>query len=407
MGCRKIVRVLEVFARQLTIQIPHQTTVRQWVMRNGCYSLQSPLEQSNDWIAIGDITISLGKMKCLAILGVRMSSLEKKDDMTLSHTDVIVLGLHPTEKSDSDFVKKALEKAADRVGGSLKAAIFDRGSDVKKGARLFQEQHPGIKILHDISHKLSNIVERTLKDDPLWIKYTQQLNMTRRRVLQTEFAALMPAKQREKARFMDIGFLVNWPERILKCKIEGDLCDIPEERYEEYFGWINGFIHELNQWGFMVGTVELIKDLIRINGLSEGVYLYLKTFFEEAPIDGERLKAFVTDGLNAVWEEVEKLDEDQTIICSIEVIESVFGKYKAINEGIHGVTGNVLGICTFVGPEHSEHEIKEIMEKCSVKNSFGWIKENVGTSLAGLRKQYFPGYKRTKFDNIQEGVLCN
>ena len=94
-GCRKIIRVLEVISKHSNLSVPHHTTVRQWVIRYGCYNLQTPLEHANDWISIGDLTISVGKLKCLAILGVRMSYLKLREDLTLSHKDVEILGSFP------------------------------------------------------------------------------------------------------------------------------------------------------------------------------------------------------------------------------------------------------------------------------------------------------------------------
>lgn len=104
MGCRKVTRVLEVLSGYFPHPVPHHTTVRQWVIRNGCYTLNSPMEQAKDWVAIGDLTISLGKMKCLAIVGAKMSNLQKRDDFKLTHQDVEILGLYPTEKSNGKFV---------------------------------------------------------------------------------------------------------------------------------------------------------------------------------------------------------------------------------------------------------------------------------------------------------------
>ena len=98
-----------------------------------------------------------------------------------------------------------------------------------------------MKIFYDIAHKLSNVMEKKLKNDVIWAEYIKQLNMTRKRAYQTELAALMPAKQRAKARFMDIGYLVKWPERLAASKASGRLSSIPEERYQDYFGWIDEF----------------------------------------------------------------------------------------------------------------------------------------------------------------------
>ena len=106
-----------------------------------------------------------------------------------------------------------------------------------------------------------------------------------------------------------------------------------------------------------------------------------------------------------LFEEVKKLDEGQTLIGSSEVIESVFGKYKAINEGLQGITGNILGICTFVGREKTVQEIKESMENCSVVKAVEFVKQKFGQTLSSLRKQFFSGFKGTKFDDEQELAL--
>ncbi|MCH9625138.1 MAG: hypothetical protein S4CHLAM123_03070 [Chlamydiales bacterium] len=308
MGCRKIARVLTILGEYFPLTTPHHTTIRQWVVRNGCYTLNSPMKKANDWIAIGDLTISLGKMKCLAIVGIKQSDLEKRKDFKLCHQDVEVLGLHPTEKSNGYFVNDALNSAAKCVG-CLSAIVIDQGSDIKKGAQLYQHDHPDVKIFHDIPHKLSNVMEKTLGNDLVWAAYIRQLNVTRKRAYQTELAALMPAKQREKARFMDIGFLVKWPKRIAESRASGRLSKISEERYQAYFGWLDAFTSAVEEWEFMVKTAELIKETIRIFGLSKGVYSYLQVFFEEAPIEGSRLIIFTYNSLYSVWKEAEKLTD--------------------------------------------------------------------------------------------------
>lgn len=396
---------MKVFASQIGSKIPDHTTIRQWLLRFGCQNLQSPLEKADDWVSIGDLTIGMGKLKCLVILGLRMSILETRNDLTLSHRDVEVIGLYPTEKSTGKFIGGAYEDSAERVGGNFLANVLDQGSDIKMGARLFQKNHSTVKLLHDISHKLSNIMEHELKDDKNWSAYIQQLNMTRKRVYQTELSALMPKKQREKARFMDISYLVYWPERIKGSKAKGFLSSISEDRYKDYMGWIDGFIILLDQWSFMVSTVKLIKETVRIYGYSMDVYIYLKMIFDEAAIEEECLQKFVIKCLNTLFEEVEKLDEGQTLIGSTEIIESTFGKYKAINEGLHGITGNILGICTFIGREKNAKDIQEAMEKCSVKKATEFMKQKFGQTLSSLRKRFFPGFKRTKFDSNKEMVL--
>jgi len=397
MGCRKVARVLGIIGEYFSIPTPHHTTARQWMVRNGCYSLTAPIEKSDDWIALADLTISKGKRKALAIFGIRISDLEKRDDFKITHEDVEVLGLYPTEKSNGSFVYQAFKHSAERVGGSFKFIIIDQGSDIKKGAKLFQQDHNDVTILHDIPHKLSNVTEATLKNNPTWIEFMQSQTGTRKRAYQTELAPLMPQRHREKARFMDIGYIVDWPALINISKELGYLNSVSEERFQDYFGWIDKFGPHLEDWRFMVRAVEMIIETIRKFGLSRKVYSYLKYFFKRAAVEGKELKKFISKCLGALWEEVKKLKSNETMICSTELVESIFGKYKAINQISVGITGNILGICAFSGKRKSEQDIIKAMEGCSVKEGMNWIRDNVGKSVSSLRKEYLPKKDETCF----------
>ncbi len=397
-GCRKIARVLCVVFKDILEKIPHHTTIRQWIVRNGYYFLHSPLQTANDWVAISDITIDVGKVKCLAIIGVRMCRLEWLGNCTLTHKDVTILGLYPTGKMTGEFAHKAFESARKRVGADFLAVVIDQGSDIKKGARLFQAQCKDTKIIHDITHKLSLVMEWTLKDDPEWIAFTKKLLETRRLIQQTELAAMMPASQRAKGRFMDISYFVEWPGRILLSKQSGYLASIPEERYEKYFGWIKEFELSLRNWEYMIGAVDLINSIFRECGLCHDAHEYIKAFFGEIlPTDEVKLNDFTIKVLNTIQEECAKLNKDQVLICMTEVLESLFGKLKEIISGNQGITSNVLGMATFVGPERSEQDIKRVMEECSIKSAWEWIKENLGESLGKLRYRFFYGSKGTNF----------
>ena len=374
------------------------------MIRYGCYQLNKPLNKANDWIAIGDSTVSVGKTQCFAVLGIQISTLSSMENLTLTHKDVVVLGLYPTKKSTGEFINNALEDVQQRVG-TISELVIDQGSDLKKGARLFKNNHPDIIVLHDISHKLANIVEKELKNDPLWPEYLKDLNLCKKRLHLTEFAALMPQKQREKARFMDIGHLVSWPANIRKSRREGLLKKISEEQYQGYFNWLNRYTSSLNEWLYIEEIVDRIKGCIRKDGLSIEVYNSLKTFLEEFNTKNTRIENFIEKSLKTVSEEVIKLSGDEKLISSTEVLESVFGKFKAINEAIHGISSNVLGMLTFIGEKKSEEEIIKAMESCSVETAFTYVKEKIGESICSLRRKFFP-FKRTKFDINGEHVFA-
>lgn len=404
-GCRKIASVLQVVFGYFLDKIPHYTTIRQWLIRNGFYHLQIPLETADDWVAIGDLTVDVGRIKCLAVIGARMSRVEWLDSYTLIHRDMTILGLYPTESSTGEFVQKSFQDARNRVGSDFQALVIDQGSDIKKGARLFKEQYQGIKIIHDIAHKLSLVMERALKDNPAWRAFIKKLLDTRKLIQQTEFAAMMPPRQRAKGRFMDISYLVEWPERILQSRHEGYLATIADKRYEKYFGWIGEFASQLSDWKYMYGAVDLIKCAFRDYGLSRETYEYMQTFFEEVlPTENTALDHFTGAILSTVQEECNKLNEDETLICMTEVLESLFGKLKVLISGNQGITGNILGLAALVGPERSEEAVKKAMEGSSIKKAQGWVEENLSGRIGKLRHRYFTSFKGTNIANDVESA---
>lgn len=400
LGCSKVASVLKVIFGEVTERTPHRTTIRNWFIRNGIHNLEKPIEKSDDLVAIGDITISLGKLKCLAILGTRIDKLEQRKDYILNHQDVEILGLHITEKATGDFVQQSFEETRNRIGTDFLGIVIDQGAEMKKGCKQYQKGHINSIIIHDIKHKMSLVMEHALKKNFVWIEFNKKILETRRLIQQTEFAAMVPPRQRSKARFMDIGYILNWRTRVLEAKESGRLDCIPQKRYEEYFGWLREYEKAFEDWDFMEGAVDMINSTCREHGLSDETYEYLRINFEEAfLVEDEYLKKFLKEALKSVEDEKNKLKPGQVMLCSTEVEESIFGKFKELNSGGQGIGSNILGLATFVGPKLTEASVKEAMEGCATKKGLHWIKQKVANTLGSLRYQIFHGIKRTKFDN--------
>ena len=399
LGCSKIATVLKIIFGGVTKRTPHRTTVRNWFIRYGLHNLEKPIKKSDDMVAIGDITISLGKLKCLAILGARTGQLKQREDYTLNHQDVEILGLHITEKATGDFVQESFEETRKRIGFDFLGIVIDQGAEMKKGCRQYQKDHTNTIVIHDIKHKMSLVMEHALKKNFVWIEYNKKILETRRLIQQTEFAAMVPPRQRNKARYMDIGYLLNWRKRVLEAKQSGRLDCIPQKRYEEYFGWLEGYEKAFEDWDFMAGALDMINSICREHGLSHETYEYLKMNFEEAySVDDEYLIKFLKEALKSVEEESCKLKSGQVMLCSTEVEESIFGKFKELNTGCQGIGSNILGLATFVGSKLTEASIKEAMENCSTKKGLQWIKQKVGDTIGSVRHRIFYGSKGTKFD---------
>ena len=170
MGCRGVGRILSLLANELGFEkIPHHTTIRQWVLKRGYYQVvQKTVEKAKDWCAIFDLTLEVGTLKCLLVLGIRMKSLQDRDCFNLSHHDTEVLGIYFTTQSNGQFVNQSLKDAEKKIGNPFACLLLDQGSDVTKGASIYQSNSKETVVVHDISHKIAIILERELKSDPKW-----------------------------------------------------------------------------------------------------------------------------------------------------------------------------------------------------------------------------------------------
>lgn len=369
-------------------------------MRNGYSKLNEEILENGTWVILGDVTVDIGKVKALVTVGVDLDKLEERGEYTISLEDLHIIGIHPTESSTGEFAYKAFDEAKERLGGTslLAAFIIDQGSDVTKGGKILNEANEKTKFIHDLSHKLALLLEKELEEDPMWDKYTSQLTTTGQLVHQTELAALKPPKLRSKARFMNVARYVAWQDKISTNKKAGNLNSIPEDRYEQYFGWLPKFEPSLNIWIPKIRLIERVKEVIRTNGLSEASYDYLLEEIAQMPLEKD-LTPFIETVFDTIYEEVEKLDDGQTLPAFTEALESLFGSYKYhASQGGHGITGNILTLGTLVGKPQTAKEIQKVMEKTPVKKVLEWVREKVGKTVGSLRSEFLKK-QRTEFDS--------
>jgi hypothetical protein len=408
LGYKQIENVFKTIFTDVDQKKPSDSTIRLWVMRSGFAKLDKALP-TGQWMMIGDVTVDIGTLKCLVTVGVNLDMLYEREDITLTFDDLEIVGIHPTQKATGEFAAESFQAGIDRLGGvkNVKIILIDQGSDVTKGAKLLQQGDKNLKFLHDIAHKLSLVLEKDLEDNPIWEEYTKSLTKTKQLVQQTELAGLQPPKQRSKARFMNVALYIDWFAKVQNSKQDGNLEHIPEERFNEYFGWMSKFepFHELLHQ--KVGVTEIIKDTIRRSGYSMNIYEHLIEIFNVMPLD-KGVYPFICTALDAVYEEVEKLDEAEQLPGSTEILESLFGSHKNhLKKGGHGITGNVLTLGALVGKSLTSEETCKIMEETPVRSMLKWVGNKVGDTLAKVRNRLFknPGKGQNLTDD-NESLLA-
>ena len=397
---RGVARILSVLSNELGFKkTPHFTTIRRWVLKRGYYQFaHRTFEKAKDWCAIFDLTVEVGALKCLLVLGMRLQSLKDRDCFNISHHDTEVLGIYFTTNFTGKFVNASLKDAEKKIENPFTCLVLDQGSDVTKGASIYQSNSKQTIVVHDISHKIAIILERELKNDPKWKIFCDHLSSTKLKVQQTtHLAALMPPKLRSKTRYMSADVLMNLVERFQNSKKMGCMDSIPQNRLDEYFGWLEHFTIHIKIWKQMIAIGEIVKSVIAKEGFSHKSYQKLGDFLDEQFSDPAlKVINFIDAAMNAVWDEVEQLKAKQVVIGDSRVIESVFGKFKQSNSSqLQGITIGALGIATFMASNKRE-DVKESMEGSTIGELIKWGKEHIGNSLASIRCKYFPPNKRNK-----------
>lgn len=213
-------RVLELFNWALLEDSPTFPTVQNWACRYGLYLLNQPIEYRTDWVFVLDHTVNLGKNKCLVILGISEENLERVNYCP-RHEDMQVLRLEVTDLGTGDALSASLKALSAEVGIPTQI-VADHGSDVVKGIRVFQEQHPSTVYTYDVSHRMATFLKQGLSSDVRWNDYLSNCGVCIPKFQQTNMAFLCPPRQRTKARFMQTHHQVSWGQNMLRYYDRGD-----------------------------------------------------------------------------------------------------------------------------------------------------------------------------------------
>jgi hypothetical protein len=362
--------------------MPTFTTIRDWLIRLGLYALTRPLARTQKWVWLLDHTIQIGTTKLLIILGCPQSQLPF-GTRALTRADLTLIACVPMDHSTGDRVEEELQRAALRTGRPVQIAS-DQGSDLLKGIQQYRELRPDIAFVPDIAHVGANLLEQAWKADPRWSEFTEQLQTTALKLRQTKSAHLLAPRLRVKARYMNVGTLLRFADRVLR------LLDSGSESASKYYGWLSGFRDELSVWLREHGLVQMTIAKLRVSGLHAGVLPELESAWGEIGTHARTVR--IAEGLRAYVRRYQPSSAGVTRVASTEIVESCIGKLKYLegDQSSSGVTELSLALGALVG-SWSESEIGEALDAVPQKKVSGWLERNLGPTVQWLRRQFLGG----------------
>jgi len=371
---------------------PAHTTVQNFILRIGLHLLQQAQTRANDWIWIVDHTIAIGTLKCFVVLGIRHSDYLRLN-RPLTHHDLVPLALIPVEQSNGAIVHRQFQHLIVTCGVPL-AILSDRGSDLKKGVELLQQEHSEVVGLNDIVHLVSRLIEKILKEDDRWDEYRKASCQCANAVRQSKLAHLKPPRPKTKARYMNIDREVRWGARalyVLDRVRSGNLNEhqkkrLPLDMVEQRFGWLDEYREELELWQELSSIGQRSCSVIRRHGYGRETIAALKWKLGTAKHSSSRELSV------KILEQVETSCEAATVHDNLpgssEVIESLIGKGKRLLGFSSGnsLTRQILAMATSTA-KLTPKLVRDALSSCRMKHLHRWCKDNLIPSIQQQRRE--------------------
>jgi len=450
-GFRGGARSLEITAEVMGSLSPSYSSIRLWTYRLGYYLLHRPIEYREDRVFIIDITVELGKSKCLLILGV--SELRfRQADFCLTQHDTEVLALEIFTQSTGDAIAACLERLSTGIGVP-KQIVSDQGSDIKKGIQLYQANHPELIYTPDLSHKIACMVKPLLSNDAVYQRFNAQCKQTKSVIQQTELNFLKPPTQRSKARYHHIAPRIEWAQKVLRYQRRGDfhlidarycideealqlmvlpspyghllaplhdfifttvvefdqamsglltdviyqqhqtelrhLASIGRQRFDEKLGWLSSYASDLAKYQQLVDVIEYSESQLKHEGLHSQSAQQLLQKFEGIELD-ERAKMLATQIMVYIDAHHGNAEQDQARLVSSDIIESVFGQYKQVgHSGCLQELGKMVLLLPLLVTKITANLVLQAMNNVKTSCVDEWANNLFGPSALALRNAAF------------------
>ncbi|MCP4400463.1 MAG: hypothetical protein GY801_24560 [bacterium] len=367
-----------------SLKVPLQTaapnTILLWIQKLGYYLLTRPKERADDWMIFLDHSIQLGPEKLFVVLGIRESQFDVQRPLCLQDLTPLceVVKGHWTGESVGQILRDLTQEL-----GAIRYAVGDYGSDIKKGLRLADIPH-----VHDVTHHIALILKALYASDAEYLDITQRLARVRKQFGQTGAAHLIPPKQRKKSRYHNLKPLAEYGRHVQRYLSRAPAVNEAEQRVCHVLTWVpsyRAFFDELLEISTLVGTIEWH---LKHHGLSPtSIAACCQALDAATTAKGGQLKTRMLQYFQLTGT---LLEGTECLLCTSDILESAFGKYKnyVSENSLAGITGLALCIAAFTSSLAAQ-ELKDALEHTTTRDVHTWITDHVGPTLFKKRHEAF------------------
>lgn len=397
---RGVATTMEIFSRSYYTECPQYNSIRNWVGRIWLYELLRTKEKRDDWIFIVDLTLELGKEQVLVIYGISDELWKENilaEERGLKHTDGEILGIEVTESATGEWIENTLKNLSKKVGNPHQI-VSDNGSNLKKGIKLYQENNPEIISTYDVTHAMANLLKKELVSSESYQSFITDCHRCKQQLKQTELSFLVPPSQRSQCRYFNAERLTDWATYLLNCPLnilENLLnfmsSDKLEKRLKYKLAWLDKYQSEIPLWATMIEMTRTLEKQLKISGLNKEspnhFYKKISHLLISPP-----LELFYHKIVNYLKNELIKVKDNQTIMATSDVLESIFGKYKNFSKRcpLKDFRQTLLTI-PLLTMKLTTNIVQQALSTVRCRDLSEWIDEIFGQSMLSKRRAVITG----------------
>lgn len=373
---------------KLGLKEPTHATVLIWMKKQGVANFkEKSFFEGKKWFLIMDESIQFGNKKLMAVMAVLASTVKKK---ALTYLDLVPLILKSSTSWKSEEIKQEIERVIDTK--NIEYVVADNGINLKAACQILDLIH-----VEDVNHKISGFIKKVYEKDTTFENYIKHLSKLRRTLSLSETAYLIPPNQRTISRFMNLTPLFVWGEKTLRLIESQKLTD---EEFEK-FGFLLDYKTFVIDTLLILNTLNSIQKRLKTNHFNQEQIL--ECLFELKKLTSSK-GLLIAEHMEEYFKITKaKFDSNQQVVCSSDIIESCFGKYKEVvklNKTI-GVTDICLSISCLTN-KGDMPELKEALEKIKINDVKKWSNENIGESLFKKRTAIYNEIRGNKYTKRSE-----
>lgn len=190
---------------------------------------------------------------------------------------------------------------------------------------------------------------------------------------------------------MNLEPLIKWGKKSLAILQQPDFlpADVPFEAFIQKFSWLWQYQNSMERWQEMLEIIGTTETFVRTQGIYQDCHLDLESGFK-TQTHFSNTKTMTTELVNFLSHESEKANPQERLVGSSEVLESILGKQKRLEQDQvkSGLTGFVLALAALVSKTTTD-VVQAALETVSTRQVLVWCREMIGQSVQSKRKGAF------------------